>query len=264
MNLIGKLIFLLGSAVMLIGCGPQPPTYNVDHVVSQTLASAINHQDRPTKDKSKDHHRKPAEILEFFGLEPGMTVVEIMAAGGYYAELMSRVVGANGTVYMQNNQKYYEYQTDLAVNQRLEENRLPNVNRWDKELDDLQLPEGQLDAAFLMLVFHDFYWMTDAPESVIKALFKSLKPGGTIGLVDHAAEINSGNRDAMKMQGKHRIEEAFVIDVFKRNGFELEATNDLLRNSEDDLKSAFFDDTMKGKTTDRFVLKFIKPDTSSS
>ena len=254
-----KKTFALLSIFIVSACVPEAATISPDHSINETLYSALENDQRPAADKLRDLRRKPAQVLNFLELKPGMHVAEILAAGGYYTELLSRVVGPGGTVYMQNNQKYYEYQTDLAVKERLQNERLGNVKQWDKELEDLQLPEQQLDAVFLMLVVHDFYWMSTAPQQVINSIFASLKPGGTVGVVDHSAQSGSGISAAKDLHGLHRIDEEFVIEAFTQAGFILEGQSNLLRNQQDKRDKAFFDSSLTDKATDRFVLKFKKP-----
>ncbi|WDD97183.1 class I SAM-dependent methyltransferase [Thalassomonas actiniarum] len=250
--------------LLLSACNNQSNSPMSTDKTTTPIISAINHDQRPAKDKLRDERRKPAEILSLFEVQPGMTVLEILAGGGYYTELLSRIVGPGGQVYMQNTEKYYQFQTDLAVKQRLENNRLNNVIRWDKELHALDLPPEQLDAAFLMLVFHDFFWMTPSVKQVIDTLYSNIKPGGVVGLIDHAAVAGSGDRDAVDLKGKHRIDEQLVIEMFTRAGFVLTAASDVLRNKEDNRDAAFFEASMQNKATDRFVLKFIKPMDSKS
>lgn len=170
----------------------QPRADAPDHIVPQTLYTAINHPDRPDKDRARDNKRKPAQVLEFLGVKPGMKIIEIMSAGGYYTEILSRAVGENGVIYSHNNQMYYDFQSDKFVKQRLAKNRLPNVIRHDTELDDLQLADNSLDAVFLMLVYHDFYWSEDDPIDVLAHLYSALKPGGILAISDHSAPKNSG------------------------------------------------------------------------
>jgi predicted methyltransferase len=258
MMLLKKISLLLAICVVA-ACAPEAATISRDHSISETLYSALENTQRPAADKLRDARRKPAQVLDFLELKPGMHVAEILAAGGYYTELLSRVVGPGGLVYMQNNQKYYEYQTDLAVNERLKNGRLGNVKRWDKELEDLQLPEEQLDAVFLMLVLHDFYWMSTSPQQVINSIFVSLKPGGVVGVVDHSAQNGSGISAAKDLHGLHRIDEEYVIEAFAKAGFVLEEQSSLLRNQQDKRDKAFFDSSLTNKATDRFALKFKKP-----
>ena len=259
MSRIITALSVITLTLLLAACGKVDADHDQDHIVNQTLNTVLTHPERPHADHSRDKRRKPAEVMEFFALEPGMDVLEILAGGGYYTEILSRVVGNNGSVVMQNNKKYYDFQSDRAVSQRLNNQRLPNVQRWDKELNALGLSPNQFDAAFFMLVFHDLYWMTNDVERVVLDIFSSIKPGGIVGIVDHAAPEGSGADAARDLNGTHRIEEAHVIEVFEKAGFVLEQTSELLRNGQDDRTQAFFSETLKNKPTDRFVLKFRKP-----
>src|SRR5690242_7373067 len=76
----------------------QPP----DAPVPAEIAAALAAPDRSEADKALDAGRKADEMLAFFGIKPGMTVVELGAGGGYTAELLARVVGPSGKVYGQN------------------------------------------------------------------------------------------------------------------------------------------------------------------
>jgi predicted methyltransferase len=257
-----KQLFYLGllAVVLQTSCTGEKPTPQSDHLVSQTLYTAVSHKDRPELDKQRDERRKPAEVLEFLGVRPGMHVMEIMAGGGYYTELLSRAVGRLGKVYSQNNKLYYEFQSDKFVQQRLDNNRLPNVVRWDKELHDLQIPENSVDTVFMMLVFHDLYWSDDHPKQILAALFKILKPGGTVAIVDHSAQVGSGEKSAETLHGIHRIDEQLIKTTLTQAGFIFDSESDLLRNPKDARDKPFFDISMIGKPTDRFIFRFKKPD----
>ena len=102
--------------------------------------------------------RKPAEVLALVGIEPGMTVADLMAGDGWYTEVLARVIGPEGRVYAQNNRiSDRNYGARLA--DRLERSGLDNIVHLTRELEDPGLPEGQLDAVFLVQFYHDTYWM---------------------------------------------------------------------------------------------------------
>ena len=58
---------------------------------------------RSEADKNRDASRKPQKVMQFFGVEQGMTVLEIISSGGYYTEVLSHRVGESGKVYAHNN-----------------------------------------------------------------------------------------------------------------------------------------------------------------
>jgi predicted methyltransferase len=88
-----------------------------------------------------------------------------------------------------------------------------------------------------------------------RAIFAALKPGGVLGIIDHAAAPGAG---ASAAESLHRIEERVVIDEIEAAGFELAGEADFLRNPDDDHTASVFDPSVQGKT-DRFVLRFEKP-----
>jgi predicted methyltransferase len=231
--------------------------------VHPAITAAVESKDRPEADRQRDAGRKPALVLEFFGVRPGMTVLEYVATGGNTAEILSRIVGPKGKVYMQNSPAYFERpQGAKQVEERLANNRLPNVQRLDKPPEDLGLPANSLDGAIMNLVFHDMYWISKDVPGVLKNLYTALKPGGFVGVADHAAPKGTGAGYAQTRDGQHRIDEEYTKQVFKDAGFVLDGELDALRNPADDRQKAFFAPEWrdsKDQFTDRFVLRFRKP-----
>jgi predicted methyltransferase len=227
--------------------------------IHPAIQAAVDSQDRLPKDRARDDTRHYAEIMEFFGVRPGMTVLELFGAGGNTAEVLARAVGPNGKVYMQNPDFFYERFGRKGVDERLANNRLPNVVRLDKPLNEMGLEPSSLDGAVAFMVLHDFFWLSQDVPDVLKDVHKALKPGGWFGVVDHAAPANTGDRDALdRDKGPHRIDEAYVKKIFADAGFVLDASNDVLRNPADDRSKPFYDESFRGKSTDRFVLRFKK------
>jgi predicted methyltransferase len=227
--------------------------------IHPAIQAAVDSQERLPKDRARDDNRHYAEIMEFFGVRPGMTVLELFAAGRNTAEVLARAVGPNGKVYMQNPDFFYERFGKKAVDERLADNRLPNVVRLDKPLNAMGLEPNSLDGATAFMVLHDFFWLSQDVPGVLKAVHTALKPGGWFGVVDHAAPAGTGADDAKdRDKGPHRIDEAYVKKIFAEAGFVLEASNDVLRNPADDRTKPFYDESFRGKSTDRFVLRFRK------
>src|SRR6185503_21379176 len=82
---------------------PQPPP---KPSAAETWKSVVDAPDRTDADKKLDAGRKPAEMLEFLDLKPGMKVADLGAVGGYTTELIARAVGPTGTVYLQNDPRW--------------------------------------------------------------------------------------------------------------------------------------------------------------
>ncbi len=83
-----------------------------------------------------------------------------------------------------------------------------------------------------------------------------MKPGGTVGVVDHVANPNSDTRATVEKL--HRIDPEVIKADFRRAGFVLAGSSDMLRNPADDHSLLVFDPKIRGKT-DRAVFKFKKP-----
>jgi len=236
------------------------PAGSTPKISPEDVSARLETGDRPAADRVRDSGRKPSDVVAFLGIEPGMTVVDLIAAGGYYTEVLSLAVGTEGKVYAQNTKFALEYRegaNDKAMAARLADGRLSNVERLDREFADLGLAPDSVDAAVTALNFHDIYngGSPAAADRFLEVVFAFLEPGGSFGLIDHAG--GAGDDDAL-----HRIEERLVIDAAKRAGFELADFSEALRNSADDRTRNVFDASIRGHT-DRFLLRLRKPKDAS-
>ena len=101
---------LAGAMTLLLALAPiaGPAAQTAD----EPIAIALAHPERLAGDRTADPRRKPGIVLEFFGIEPGMTVLDLYSGGGYYTEILARVVGEEGRVVAHNNTPYLEYSKD--------------------------------------------------------------------------------------------------------------------------------------------------------
>ncbi len=221
------------------------------------FAQNIDLSGRTERDSKRDVTRKPAEIIKFSGVKSGDNILDLLAGGGYYSEILSRVVGEKGAVTLQIPKAYLNFVGDVLT-KRLANERLKNVTYLLSEAPDLKLGKEQYDSAFLVLGYHDMFfknkgWDFDA-DTVIPQVFASLKPGGKFLVVDHDTTAGNGSKDCDKL---HRIESAFTKTDLEKRGFRLIKQSDLLKNSADDYNLSVFDKKIRGKT-DRFVMLFEK------
>ena len=121
------------------------------------MAVEVDLAGRNESDMQQDAGRKPAEIINFSGVKAGDKVLDLLAGGGYYTEILSRVVGDNGEVVLQVPEAYLKY-VDKEIKQRLADNRLKNVTYLLSESPDLKLSENKFDSAFLVLGYHDMFF----------------------------------------------------------------------------------------------------------
>jgi len=231
------------------------------HAADPAIESALTNPDRLEGDSDADSRRKPAEVLEFFGIAPGMRVLEIFAGGGYYTEILSYVVGPEGSVVAHNNTPYLQY-AKASLDKRFTPGRLGNVERLTAENNALDLPENSFDAAVFILAYHDVYhidepngWTRiDGPE-MLAEVYRSLKPGAVVGVVDHVAQTGAPAETGNTL---HRIDPGLLRKDLESAGFLFDAESEVLRNPADDHSKPMFDPEIRGQT-DRFVQRFRKP-----
>ena len=120
---------------------------------SSALQQAMASPDRPAQDKTRDANRKAPEILQFMGVREGDTVLDVIAMGGWYTEVLSYAVGDSGKVYMQNNPIPITERSADERNERL--SRLSNVENWIGSIADI--PPNSIDFTMTALNFHDVY-----------------------------------------------------------------------------------------------------------
>lgn len=256
------IVVLLG--VLLSACGQEAApsaAVTASEPAESLYRQAVDHPDRTESDRARDAGRKPAEVLEFAGILPGMKVLDMYSGGGYYTELLSRIVGPQGRVTAHTNQAYAQFVGDEAT-ERFDNNRLANVEHLAAENNELVLPEAEFDAVMLVLAYHDVYYVDpdngwpqiDGPKFVAE-LYKGTKPGGILVVVDHYAAPGSPRESGNSL---HRIDPAIAIAELEAAGFVLDARSDILRNAEDDHSLHMGDPQVRGKT-DRFVLRFRRP-----
>ena len=117
-----------------------------------------------------------------------------------------------------------------------------------------------LDAVLCILNYHDFVWQKVDRAKLNAAVLAVLKPGGIYGIVDHSAAAGSGLRDVETL---HRIDEEVVKQEITAAGFKLDGESDVLRNPADardwNASPKAAAEAKKRGTSDRFVLRFVKP-----
>ena len=212
---------------------------------------------RSPEDQVRDAGRKPTEVLDWLRIGPGMTVIDLVASGGWYTEVLSIAVGPEGMVYAQNPPMIYNFRDgfyDKAMSARLANSRLANVERLDRDINETGLQPGTLDAAITALNFHDIVNNPGGAEAgagflaTVKAL---LKPGGVLGLIDHVGDSDKNNTEL------HRLDVEAALPIIEAAGFEM-ASSDLLRNPDDDRTVMVFNPAIRGQT-DRVLYKLTKP-----
>jgi predicted methyltransferase len=227
------------------------PALAGDPAIDKSIAST----ERSAEDRDRDAREKPAEVLAFAGVKPGMTVADIFSAGGYYTELLAGVVGPAGKVLAINNVPYANFARD-DIKKRFTADRLTNVTPRIVEASHMYIDPKSVDLAIIVMAYHDVFWIDEKEnwpqidtDGFIESVKRMLKPGGKLLIVDHNAAAGTGKEMAGKL---HRLNEDFARKSLEAHGFVLEKAYDGLRNKGDQLDKLVFDPAVKGKT-DRYV-----------
>jgi predicted methyltransferase len=226
---------------------------------SPDYAAIVAAPDRLATDRAIDAGRRPAEMLAFANVRPGMRVAELGAGTGYTTELLARAVGATGTVYAQNS-KTYNAVARPAWSQRLARPALARVVRVDREFEDPFPSEARnLDLVVMMAVYHDTIWMGVDRARMDRAVFEALAPGGAFVVIDSSAA--PGADVTQTAYDLHRVDEQLVRREVEAAGLRFAGSSDFLRNRSDarDWSPAPLDAAERRGTSDRFALRFVKP-----
>lgn len=224
--------------------------------------AALKSAERPKSDLEQDERRKARDVLAFAGVGPGMHVVDMFSAGGYYTELLSKIVGPKGGVVAYNNPEYAKF-ADKEIAARYAADRLPNVKQVTVPIEALSLDPGSLDVVLFIMSYHDIYWrpadgswpVTDGKQ-VLGKLLPALKPGGVVIVQDHVDK--AGADPLVNVDKIHRIDPAVVRRDFEQAGFVLDGESKVLAHPDDDHTKLVYDDVIRGKT-DQFIYMFRKP-----
>ena len=224
--------------------------------VAARIAAKMAETDRGPYDSLKDAGRKPAEVMSFFGVESGMTVLDLLTGSGYSAEILSAAVGPEGIVYAQNSfliLRLIGGEHHHGMMTRITGNRLPNVRYVIVEPEDMPFEES-LDFAMWGLNMHDEYNSRgeDSVLSVLRNIKRGLKSNGILAISDH---VGVSGQDNAKL---HRIEPKIAHELIEKAGFIIEATSDLLANPGDDHTRIIYADGLRYKT-DQFLIRARKP-----
>jgi len=243
------------TAAMALALGATPAS------AQSTVAAAVANTSARSADNVKlDESRKPAEVLKFLGLKPGMRVSDPFGGNLYWAEITAPIVGPKGRVSIWQPMQFYRqkgYDNFTAFKAKQ-----PNVWMRVSPFETPDFPANAYDFMLINLDYHDVYWESAKngitrmdPDQWLKSVFAAMKPGAVVGIIDHVG--NPGDTRAT-VEKYHRIDPAVVKADFLRAGFVLEGESDMLRNPADDHKTNVFDAAIRGKT-DRFVFRFRKP-----
>ncbi len=202
---------------------------------------------RPDEDKARDQFRHPAETLAFFGIEPGMTVIDALP-GSWYARIFVNYLGSDGHYVgirysLDLYKKIYgdQYEERLEQIEAWPDNFIEMAKKFDENIDASffhmgDAPEelkGTVDAYVYFRALHhlnriEAHYLEDSAAEA----FELLKPGGIVGIVQHRAPETASNGWANGSNGYLKMSRA--IEAFTKAGFVIEATSEINTNPRDE------------------------------
>jgi predicted methyltransferase len=248
--------------------------------VPASLQAAVDGNWRTPANVLRDEYRHPAQTLAFFGLKPDQTVVEITPGGGWYAEILAP--------YLRDGGKYiaavvdpqalpagggrdYQQRSRDGLAKKFAESPAQFDRATEVAYDPAAPVLGAPGSADLVLTFRNVHnWRSNnQAEGLFRAFFDVLKPGGTLGVVEHRAKADVPADDKSGYVGQ-----AQVIAMAEAAGFRLDASSEVNANPRDTKdhpkgvwtlppsNSHDAADAAKYKAigeSDRMTLRFIKP-----
>lgn len=245
---------------------------------------------RPDKLKARDIYRHPKETLEFFGIEEGMTIIDVLP-GEWYGRILAPLIGPEGT-YIGSRYSVARYKKMLGDRYTSEwiakENTFPQ--RWDDMVADyaeaapktgfmrtLEAPVdmfGTVDAYLFFRALHHINKFDSADlDAAAEEAFNLLKAGGIVGVVQHRAKEDRDDEWARGFNGY--VKQSRVVEAFTKAGFVLEGALEINANPKDQATTGDYvwrlppslsgDDATRDARaaigeSDRMTLKFRKPE----
>ena len=281
-----KALFALCATIALAA---QPAAADSDKLAALLAA-------QPDDVKARYQYRHPQETIEFFGIEPGMTIVEGLPGSGWYTKILLPYLGSNGHLVGAN------YPLDLwpnfsFANEEFMAEMSQWLENWPADAEDWRgedgasigafwfgsMPQemaGTADVVFFVRMLHNVWRFQsegkgDYLDMALKDAYDALKPGGVLGIVQHHAPNGASDEWANGSHGY--MKKQFVIDRVTAAGFELVAESDINANAKDQpagddivwrlppsYATSREDEALKAKysaigESNRMTLKFRKP-----
>jgi predicted methyltransferase len=190
------------------------------------LAAAISAPDRDSVNKARDGARHPQASLEFWGLKPGQTLIEVAPGAGYWSEILAPYAKNTGGHYIaatgKPDQKLSQKFNDKAVYGDIHYTVFSNSSG----------PMGPANSADLVLTarnIHDWLWTPGMAEKSMRDFYAVLKPGGILAVEDHRADPRPQNGDAHDGY----VATSTIVGLAEKAGFKLEAKSEINANPKD-------------------------------
>jgi len=247
------------------------------------LTSILEGAHRSEENKARDLYRHPKQVIEFLKIKPHHTLLEVWPGSGWYSEILAPYLKSRGQYYaaifsLDNlnsddkqavfwskvSQKYQEKMSDEAIYGDVSYSIFDNAKFISSK------PEPKMDVIFIARTLHVWDERGEMQDA-LKALFEVLKPGGTLGIIQHRADTIS---EFASRAGEGYMDQRYVIDAALKAGFILDKSSEINHNPKDTkdypkgvyalpptlaMGSLDKEKYLAIGESDRMTLRFIKP-----
>jgi predicted methyltransferase len=263
---LSKLCIALAGTLILASVASADPNTSSDGTMA-LLQNAVNGNWRSPAHKARDQYRHPIETLQFFGITPDMTVIELQPGAGWYTEILAPVLSGHGHLFEASS-------TTVAAKLKLASASYGHIEKFIPFAPPEQVPLGADNSVDMVLTFRNTHdWLNNNPDAlaaVFQSVFHVLKPGGVFGIEEHRAKPFADASESSK--ALHRIPEDYLLALALKTGFRLAGVSEINANPKDpedinvhrlppDLAGPDSEhDAMKAiGESDRMTLRFVKP-----
>ncbi len=201
--------------------------------------------------KARYQYRNPKETLEFFGIEPGMTVVEVLPGGGWYSKILLPHLGDDGHLIGMDYALQMWSEFGGFADEAFLEKKKTWPQTWTQQAQEWRggsqakisaysleriaiSAEGTVDAVLFIRAMHNLSRFEEQGGYLSSALSDAhalLKPDGVLGVVQHQAP--ESNSDEASIGSNGYLKKSALVEQMKANGFELIKSSDINANPKD-------------------------------
>lgn len=257
-----NMFYLAAAVVALAACSktsdttaeskPAETSYPQEAIVDpMTSADRLDRAlaSQPAEEKARYQYRHPKETLQFFGIEPGMTVVEVLPGGGWWTKILMPYLGSDGLIIgadyaLEMWALFGDYAPDPEKQKRWVDTWISDARGWcSGDCANVtgfvygSLPEEMhegADAVLMLRALHHFNRFEDDGgylTAALKDTWDVLKPGGVVGVEQHRAP--AGHSDAWANGDNGYLKQEAVIAAFTAAGFVFEGSSEINANPKD-------------------------------
>ena len=207
------------AALALLGLMPASAADSV-------LTAKVGGAQRSADSKARDTARHPVQTLEFWGVKPGQTIIEVSPGGGYWSEILAPYAKNTGGHYIaatgKPDQKLPDRFNDKAAYGDVHYTVFSNTSG----------PMGPANSADLVITarnIHDWLWTPGMAEKSMRDFYAVLKPGGILAVEDHRADPRPQKGDARDGY----VATSTIVGLAEKAGFKLDAKSEINANAKD-------------------------------